>query len=223
MLLAGSMCRCPGFRRVGDRAVTSDRRAQTSKTVSDQNRVPYQRKPSRIRRRATAWLMACCLAFAACTDDDAAGRAPEVELRERLSDNDLAAEVIDCVLQLAADELRRGPLDPVMEEELVASCERAQDVLGRSDAEFGGSGTGESSGGGLAFSDDLPGDQPLDYGDDPALDRLWDGCKAGDGEACDRLFEQSPVASRYEEFGLTCGNRDQVLDCRELDSEADSP
>lgn len=46
-----------------------------------------------------------------------------------------------------------------------------------------------------------------DYGDDPALDRLWDACEAGDGQACDDLFFQSPFDSRYEEFGNTCGGR----------------
>lgn len=45
------------------------------------------------------------------------------------------------------------------------------------------------------------------YGDDPALDRLWDACAAGDGDACDDLYRQSPVFSDYEEFGDTCGGR----------------
>jgi hypothetical protein len=45
------------------------------------------------------------------------------------------------------------------------------------------------------------------YGDDPALDQLWDACEAGDGGACDELFFSSPVDSEYEEFGDTCGNR----------------
>ena len=45
------------------------------------------------------------------------------------------------------------------------------------------------------------------YGDDPALDALWDACAAGDGEACDDLYFQSPIGSEYEEFGDTCGGR----------------
>lgn len=48
------------------------------------------------------------------------------------------------------------------------------------------------------------------YGDDPALDALWDECEAGDGEACDDLWRLSPVGSRYEEFGDTCGDRVQA-------------
>lgn len=46
-----------------------------------------------------------------------------------------------------------------------------------------------------------------DYGSDPALDALWDSCEAGDGQACDDLFFDSPVGSEYENFGSTCGLR----------------
>ena len=46
-----------------------------------------------------------------------------------------------------------------------------------------------------------------DYGDDPELDALWDACEGGDGEACDDLYFQSPIGSRYEEYGNTCGDR----------------
>ena len=45
------------------------------------------------------------------------------------------------------------------------------------------------------------------YGDDPYLDRLWDACEAGDGQACDDLYLESPLGSGYEEFGDTCGDR----------------
>lgn len=45
------------------------------------------------------------------------------------------------------------------------------------------------------------------YGDDETLDRLWDDCAAGDGQACDDLYFESPVDSEYEQFGDTCGNR----------------
>ena len=43
------------------------------------------------------------------------------------------------------------------------------------------------------------------YGDDPALDVLWNSCAAGDMVACDDLYSQSPFGSDYEEFGDTCG------------------
>ncbi len=48
---------------------------------------------------------------------------------------------------------------------------------------------------------------PNDYGDDPALDALWDGCEGGDLAACDELYLTTPVGSVYEEFGATCGGR----------------
>ncbi len=54
---------------------------------------------------------------------------------------------------------------------------------------------------------------PFTFGDDASLDGLWQECEAGDGVACDRLFEVSPVGSDYERFGLTCGDRPLVLDC----------
>jgi len=50
-------------------------------------------------------------------------------------------------------------------------------------------------------------------GDDPVLDALYDACGAGDGVACDRLFEQAPVGSEYETFASTCGNRRAELSC----------
>jgi hypothetical protein len=59
---------------------------------------------------------------------------------------------------------------------------------------------------------------PTVYGDDPALDGLWDGCRDGSGLACDQLFEQAPIGSEYERFGVSCGERPDVLHCQlELD------
>jgi len=49
---------------------------------------------------------------------------------------------------------------------------------------------------------------PQAYGDDPRLDAMWDSCERGAMRACDRLFEESPLFSEYEEFGLSCGGRD---------------
>ena len=46
-----------------------------------------------------------------------------------------------------------------------------------------------------------------DYGDDLALDALWDGCADGDDQACDDLYWGSPYLSGYEDFAVTCGGR----------------
>jgi TIR domain len=45
------------------------------------------------------------------------------------------------------------------------------------------------------------------YGDHPYLDGLWDGCAAGDGAACNELYDASNEGSDYETFGATCGLR----------------
>ena len=57
-----------------------------------------------------------------------------------------------------------------------------------------------------------------DYGDDPALDALWDACAGGDMAACDDLYFEAPGGSEYEEFADTCGGRtDGGTLCRESD------
>lgn len=48
---------------------------------------------------------------------------------------------------------------------------------------------------------------PDTYGEDAALDALWDKCEAGDANACDDLYMESPFGSEYEEFGGSCGGR----------------
>lgn len=45
------------------------------------------------------------------------------------------------------------------------------------------------------------------FGDDPYLDSLWLDCEAGFGASCETLYWESPVGSRYEQFGATCGDR----------------
>ena len=48
-------------------------------------------------------------------------------------------------------------------------------------------------------------EDPFTFGDDAALDSLWNGCEQGDLAACDDLFEDSPEESEYEDVGFTCG------------------
>lgn len=55
---------------------------------------------------------------------------------------------------------------------------------------------------------------PYTLGDDRSLDELWLQCEAGYGLACDDLFDRSPLGSAYEDFGLTCGGREEIFDCQ---------
>jgi len=114
------------------------------------------------------------------------------------------SEIIECVLQLAERDLRLGPLEEQAEKELVDNCRVARDALVPDVAWDPPE----------ALADAV---QPIGLGDDPALDRLWRACEDGSGEACDQLFEDAPINSAYETFGLTCGERPDVLDCTELD------
>ncbi len=55
-----------------------------------------------------------------------------------------------------------------------------------------------------------PGSSPEDvaeFGTDGTLDQLAIACGAGDLEACDDLYLQTPVGSGYEAYGATCGGR----------------
>jgi type IV pilus biogenesis protein CpaD/CtpE len=57
----------------------------------------------------------------------------------------------------------------------------------------------------------------VNYGDDATLDGLWDQCAEGSGQACDDLYWLAPLGSACEEFGYTCGDRDNIVLCSELD------
>jgi hypothetical protein len=50
------------------------------------------------------------------------------------------------------------------------------------------------------------------YGSDSYLDSLWDSCENGNFESCDTLYLDSPAGSEYEEFGDTCGNRNEAAE-----------
>jgi len=52
-------------------------------------------------------------------------------------------------------------------------------------------------------------------GTDSTLDSYWNSCAAGDAEACDLLYFDSPVRSDYEYFGQSCGGRGAYIDCVE--------
>ncbi len=117
-----------------------------------------------------------------------------------------APDVAECVRGMAIQDERLTTLDlsnssdKVYVDDLQASCERAARLSEPT----------------LETPDEIPFVGPQTYGDDPELDRLWEGCEAGDGPMCDELFETAPVDSDYESFGVTCGNREGVLNCAEL-------
>ena len=52
------------------------------------------------------------------------------------------------------------------------------------------------------------------YGEDAALDELWDRCLT-DGGACDELFRSSAPDTAYRMFGATCGVQftEEALSC----------
>lgn len=61
---------------------------------------------------------------------------------------------------------------------------------------------------------------PGPLGHDPVLDAYADNCFAGEMQACDDLFFESPPMSGYEEYGVTCGGRVKQFDvmaCTDLD------
>jgi hypothetical protein len=63
-----------------------------------------------------------------------------------------------------------------------------------------------------AFDDEPSASDAFAYGDDPALDALYDQCAAGDAVSCDTLYVESPQGSEYEQFAGTCGNRFEYSD-----------
>ncbi len=120
-------------------------------------------------------------------------------------------DIVECAVDLNRRELLRGPLDQLAIDESVRHCRTALVLVN------GGS------------PDEIPDtelaltDVAWTLGDDAALDDLWTRCEAGSGQACDDLFELSPIGSDYEDFGVSCGRRPNVLHCAELDqpTEAD--
>ena len=168
-----------------------------------------------VRFTASRWrlglaLFVVAVAAGACSDgatpENAAGWAEEVETR--LVDQSVDRPIVDCVLNVARVDLRRNPLSDAATDELIANCERARRVID-----------------GAAAADEAPVDalamvdHPFTFGDDPTLDALWGACDEGSGRSCDQLFAAAPVGSDYEEFGVSCGNRPELLYCDELDVE----
>jgi hypothetical protein len=133
--------------------------------------------------------------------------APTAEVTQEARVGDLIAEgysieVSNCVTGLGSG-LRSGD----SQSELITACERAEEMLNAPER----------------IPDDLPFTGPVAYGDDPELDELWDRCEAGDGGACDELWSLAAIGSEYERFGVTCGEREEVLNCTDLTLEPTEP
>lgn len=131
------------------------------------------------------------------------------EVVEAYLDTGLSENVASCVVGLGERQVELIDLDPStptppetqeLIDEIVLSCVEAEKL---SNPDFDESPA-------LAFSS-----EPDVFGDDTGLDELWLWCEAGDGAACDELWQIAPVGSTYERFGVTCGERFDLLDCSE--------
>ncbi len=157
--------------------------------------------------RLFATLASVMLAASACTagtEADAAALVSRDDVIAAYVEAGMIDSVASCVVGLGEREFELNELMPsatpaTLVQEIVDNCRAANDLINGGDAPPS-----------LAFDDPAV---PFEYGEDAALDLLWDGCEAGDGAACDELWESAPVDSRYEEFGVTCGNRPEILDC----------
>ncbi len=151
------------------------------------------------------------LVATACTQDPTAVPPSRDDAIASLIADGSSNDVAQCVIGLLSgsvepaavlDPSLRSGSDQLLIEEATVNCELASDLLADDVAPPSE----------LAF--DLT---PQIYGDDPVLDQLWDSCEAGVGAACDSLWRLAPIGSSYERFGVTCGERFEVLDCTDLD------
>ena len=174
----------------------------------------------RTRRYVVPLVAVVVLALAGCSSPNSeAVEITEADVVLAYVDDGVATEVADCFVGLAQREFAYEVLlpgaasadDQPLIDEMLLNCEDA-----------------------VAFLDheEPPPRQsfdtgPFNVGDDMYLDRLWTECDRGDGVACDELWEEAPVGSVYESFGVSCGGRDALLNCGEelvLDeSDTDEP
>lgn len=165
--------------------------------------IPRLVQPSLVAGVASALLVSGCTSDAEMT-------APGIDTVVVANiEAGMDGDVAECVVGIGAQELslfvlmpgaERTSAEALLVDELTASCEEASAFVLDSPLEPDT----------LAFVD-----QPFTLGDDPTFDRLWEQCDAGEGSACDQLWEKAPVGSDYERFGVTCGDRNQLLDCTE--------
>lgn len=158
--------------------------------------------------RIRTLVMAVVLCGSACSSQEpVADELSRDDVVLAYVDDGLDEATADCLVGLGARDLDLGTLlpgaasdnDALLIDEMLRSCQDALASLGEVD---------------LAdrSSFDVG---PFNVGDDDYLDELWTGCSNGNGADCDRLWEEAPVGSIYESFGVTCGNRPEILDCTE--------
>lgn len=181
--------------------------------VSDRTR-PNATRRSSARLVVTAALALLALVLPACSDDDD-GSAGEAARTVTTSVDDAFEALLVEDLSLTVGEARCvrtrvGELFAADEIQLVVQG----DATGTTQADF------DEVLGACAFEAATPEDplvrrpgEPFTYGDDPALDLLWDECAASGTEACDTLFNESPEGSEYEAFANTCGGRGVQVAC----------
>lgn len=129
-----------------------------------------------------------------------------------------AAFVVDCTTKFAGDATAYGDdfvLDTLWDECAAAdfdSCDAlfAAAPFGSEYEHFGGSCANTRDGDFSRPCTFASSAEPFGYGDDLALDQLWDTCAAGDTVACDDLFFQTPIGSAYEAFGRVCSDLTEV-------------
>lgn len=171
----------------------------------------------------TPLLLVLVLALSACSFGGDEGSAPATTIAPDVvaywAESGEGDAVAECIAELgrrsfSPDELLvaadGGSIDAETDaqlEELVESCRAAHSLDTELDPTLR-----------------IVGDEPDTFGDDRELDEWYLACRDGDGDACDQLFDEAPVGSEYEEFGLTCGNRPDVIDCSTIeDDEPEKP
>jgi hypothetical protein len=160
-----------------------------------------------------AAVVVAVIAFMALGGDD-----DESDVRTQLAaqfrgNSGLSDDQADCVADHVVDEIGADRFEDVdfdadeppaeLADDLFAAATGSLEACDIDPADFAGTGDDDAD-----DDDDASGDVD-GYGDDDELDALYDDCEAGDYQACDDLYNQSPSGSAYEDFGDTCGERNE--------------
>jgi hypothetical protein len=152
-------------------------------------------------------LVALTVVPAACSlhrfDRDGAVDTVMARYGQRLTRSQAECYVDRVVDQLGSDALEADPPTP---EQVPRLTRIRTDCIG-----VAGLGTSLPP----ASRRDPTGTAPMGPGADAGLDALYRSCAAGSGKACDRLFDEAPLGSEYEDFALSCGGRTTELRCAE--------